>query len=249
MNMKRSKSGQVKIGVIVAVVLVVGAAAYFLSDPFRTKADAAYDQFSKWTPENIAKDPENYLNFCEKQAEGALMKLKASQISIAQNQASLDARQKETAEKIALGNKALGELKQLYKDAGGKFPISWMGRQLDENTVKTQIINLSREVEGAGKLQTTVEAGLKKLEAQVSKVQEAKTQADQQISQIKTSREMLKVQKITDDLSKQLLDIGSALQGTLATVSDTSGPITLDQLKSESATTVNEDEFKKIMGN
>lgn len=247
--MKSTKAGEVKIGVIILIVAVIGAAAYLLSDPFRTKADAAYDQFSKWTPENIAKDPENYLNFCEKEANAALMKLKASQISIAQNQASLGARQKETAEKIALGTKALGELKQLFKDAAGKFPVTWNGRTLDENATKTQIINFSRELEAAGKLQTTVEAGLKKLEAQVAKVQEAKSQADQQISQIKTSREMLKVQKITDDLSKQLLDIGSALQGTLAAVSDTSGPITLDQLKSESATTVNEDEFKKIMGN
>jgi len=247
--MKFNKAGEVKIGVIVAIVVAVGAAAYFLSDPFRTKADAAYDQFSKWTPENIAKDPENYLNFCEKQAEQALVKLKASQISIAQNQASLGARQKATAEKITLGNKALDELKQLYKGAEGKFPISWNGRSLDENATKTQIINFSREVEAAGKLQATVEAGLKKLEAQVSKVQEAKSEADQQISQIKTSREMLKVQKITDDLSKQLMNIGSALQGTLATVSDTTGPITLDQLKAESATTVNEDEFNKIMGN
>lgn len=248
--MKSSKAGEVKIGVVVLIVAVVAAAAYFLSDPFRTKADAAYDQFSKWTPENIAKDPENYLNFCEKQANDAVMKLKASQISVAQNRANLDTMKKDAADKVALGTKALAELKQLYTEAeaGKKWPVTWQGGSRDQDWVKRQIVSFNRQVTGQESLKAKVEAGLKQLDNQATKIQEASSQANEQISQIKTSREMLKVQKITADLSKQLVNIGSTLQATISTASESSGTITLDQLQAESATTVDETEFSKIMG-
>lgn len=248
--MKSSKAGEVKIGVVVLIVAVVAAAAYFLSDPFRTKADAAYDQFSKWTPENIAKDPENYLNFCEKQANDAVLKLKASQISVAQNRANLDTMKKDAADKVALGTKALAELKQLYTEAeaGKKWPVTWQGGSRDQDWVKRQIVSFNRQVTGQESLKAKVEAGLKQLDNQATKIQEASSQANEQISQIKTSREMLKVQKITADLSKQLVNIGSTLQATISTASESSGTITLDQLQAESATTVDETEFSKIMG-
>ena len=249
--MNSGKSGQAKIGVIVLVVVAaIGGGLYFTSDVFRTKIKVAADQYAHWTPENIAKDPENYLNFCEQQASEAVMKLKASQISVAQNHANLDSMQKEAAEKIALGTKALTELKQLYTDAEAakKWPVTWQGAPRDAEFVKRQIVSFSHQVTSEETLKAKTDAGLKQLDVQVTKIQEASSQANEQISQIKTSREMLKVQKITGDLSKQLANIGSTLQATIGIASESTGTITLDQLKNESATTVDEGEFSKIMG-
>jgi hypothetical protein len=250
MKMNSRKSGQAKIGVIVLVVVAVIGVLYFTSDVFRTKINVAADQYAHWTPENIAKDPENYLNFCEQQANAAVLKLKASQISVAQNHANLETMQKDAAAKIAAGTKALAELKALYTeaDAAKKWPVTWMGKQLDQDAVKRQIVSFSHQIAGQESLKTKTEAGLKQLDNQVSKIQEASSKANEQIGQIKTSREMLKVQKITDDLSKQLVNIGSTLQATIGVASESTGTITLDQLQAETATAVDEGEFSKIMG-
>jgi hypothetical protein len=75
--------------IIVAAVVVVGV-MYFTSDVAKTRIDAAADQYAHWTPENIAKDPENYLRFCEAEATKVLQSLKASEIAVAQNRASLE---------------------------------------------------------------------------------------------------------------------------------------------------------------
>ncbi len=70
-------------------MLLVGAGIwYFVSDPFRTKVDRAWEpEDTKWTPEQIAKDPVLYLDYVEKEATECLEKLKASKIAIAQNKA------------------------------------------------------------------------------------------------------------------------------------------------------------------
>lgn len=250
MNSSRSGESKTIVLVILVIIAVVGV-LYFTSDVFKTKMDSAAKQYAKWTPENIAKDPENYLNYCEQQANEALMKLKASQIAIAQNRASLGAQQKDATEKIALGNKALIELKQLYKDASAanKWPVTWNGAPRDEDMVKRQVISFARQITAQESLKAKIEAGIKQLDIQNTKVIEANTQAQEQLAQIKTSRETLKVQKITDDLSKQLASIGSTLQATIGVASESTGVITLDQLKTESASTVDDSEFKKIMGN
>lgn len=252
MKVNVSKSGQTRIpvlGIVIAVV-AIGALLYFTSDVFRTKINVAADQYAHWTPENIAKDPENYLNFCEQQANAAVLKLKASRIAIAQNHASLEATQKDATEKIALGNKALTELKAVYQEAsaGNKWPATWNGAPRDEAMVKQQIVSFARQIAAQVALKAKVDAGLKQLDNQILKVQEASGQAQEQLAQIKVSRETLKVQKITDDLSKQLVNIGSTLQATIGVASESTGTITLDQLKAESATTVDESEFNKIMG-
>ena len=249
--MNSSKSGQAKIVVIIALVIVaVVAVLYFTSDVQRTKIKSAMNQYSSWTPENIAKDPESYLTFCEQQANEALLKLKASQIAIAQNRAGLEATKNEADEKIKLGNNALTDLKQLYATASAatNWPVTWNGAPRDENMVKQQIVSFARQIAAQESLKAKVENGIKQLDIQMTKVQQANGQTQEQLVQIKTSREMLKVQKITEDLSKQLVNIGSTLQATISTASESTGTVTLDQLKSESVGTVDDSEFKKIMG-
>lgn len=245
----KSGSAQVIVIVLLVIVAVVGV-LYFTSDVFKTKIDAAADQYAHWTPENIAKDPENYLNFCETEANRALENLKASKIRVAQNRASLEVTSKDAADKISLGGKALAELKQLFTStASNAWPVTWQGAPREQDWVKRQIVSFARQTAAQEQLKTKVEAGLRQLDNQVTKIEEASSQASEQLSQIKTSRDMLKVEKITADLSKQLVNIGATLKATINTASESTGTITLDQLKAESATTVDESEFRKIMGN
>jgi len=82
----------------------------------------------------------------------------------------------------------------------------------------------------------------------VIKVQDAKAKAQEQLAEIKTSREMLKVQKLTDDLTNKLVSMKSVLQATVASATETTGVISLDQLTRDSASTIDDKEFDKIMG-
>src|SRR5262245_24649976 len=126
--MKRFARGASTAGIVVGLVAVAAIAfvvVYFASDVFRTKANAAYKQFAEWTPENSAKDPLNYLNFCEEQTKSALEKCKASEVAIRMKKGQIEEMHKTAVSKNSLGNKALGELKTAYKaaDESKQFPL------------------------------------------------------------------------------------------------------------------------------
>jgi hypothetical protein len=236
------------VGVVILAVII--GALYFTSDVYRTRIRAAADQYAHWTPENIAKDPENYLNFCEEEANKALLGLKASEISIAQNRGKLEAMQQEAGTKITVGEKALAELKELYtkSTAANTWPAEWQGQKREKDWTKQQIVSLFKQVEAQKNLKTKVEAATKNLDAQVSRVQNGRVQAQGQLAEIKTSREVLKVQKITDELTTRLVSIKSVLQATIGTVNESSAPVSLDQLTAQAGTVVDNSEFDKIMG-
>jgi predicted nucleic acid-binding Zn-ribbon protein len=212
--------------------------------------DAAADQYAHWTPENIAKDPENYLRFCESEANKVLQSLKASEIAVAQNRASLENTLTEAGNKIGVGEKALGELKAVFTQASAanQWPATWQGRSLDQDAAKRQIVSLHKQVEAQKGLKGKVEQGIKKLDAQVTRIQEGRDQTQGQLAEIKTGREMLKVQKLTEELTTKLSSIKGVLQATINTASETSGPVTLDQLAEQSVGTVDDTEFNAIMG-
>jgi hypothetical protein len=251
MNANASKQGFAK--VIVVIVLLIAAVLgfmYFTSDVAKTKMDAVADQYAHWTPENIAKDPENYLNFCEGEANKALQSLKASEIAVAQNRASLENTLAEAVNKIGVGEKGLAELKAVFNAASGanQWPATWQGRSLDQDAAKRQIVSLFKQVEAQKGLKAKVEAGMKKLDAQVTRIQEGRTQTQSQLAEIQTGREMLKVEKLTEDLTAKLASIKGVLKATIDTASETTGPVTLDQLAEQSVGAVDDAEFNAIMG-
>jgi hypothetical protein len=235
---------------VVAVVAIAGVVLYFTSDVFRTKMNSQMNQINHWTPENIAKDPENYLNFCEEQTNKALQGLKANEISVAQSRGRLEGMKEESSKKIQLGTTALNELKDLYQksEAASSWPASWRGQNRDKDWVRQQIVALDKQVKSQQGLQGKIEAGLKSLDAQKLRIQETRTKAQEQLAEVKTSREMLQVGKITDKLTEQLVSMRGVLQATITSATETSSVISLDQLAAESTPTVTDAEFNKIMG-
>lgn len=249
--MGNARAGSVKIVAAIALaVLAVLAVMYFTSDVARTKMRVAADQYAHWTPENIAKDPENYLNFCEQEAEKALISLKASEISVAQNTGKLQAMVQEAASKVGVGERSLAQLKEAYAsaEAGGKWPVTWEGAARDKDFVKRQIVSLNRQVEGQKGLKGKIENGLKNLGVQTTRIQEGRAQAQSQLAEIKTSREILKVQKITSELTDRLASIGAVIRTTSAIATESTATVSLDQLAASSVATVDESEFQAIMG-
>lgn len=238
------------IGAIVIVAAIVFAIAYFGSDVFRTKANTTLTQFTQWTPENIAKDPVNYLNFCEEQAKKAIEKCKASEIAIAQKRAKIESMRDDAKQKSTLGNTALEELKGLYKSAeeGNTYPIKWRNRDLDKETAKRQILAFASQTRTKQDLLVKLEAAIGQLRTQSTKLAEAKDAAQEQLAKIDTNREMLKVQEITDDIKNNLVAMKSAIETTVVGVANSeAGTLSLDDLASQSETVVDDSEFNKIL--
>lgn len=238
------------IATLVICALAILAVYYFTSDVGRTRITEAGKQYAKWTPENIAKDPENYLNFCEQQCNDALLKLKASEIEIAQNRGSLESMAAAAKNKVAAGAKGLDELKAAYTaaEAGKAFPFTWNGKSYAQDAGKRDIVSLFRQVEAQKGVAAKAEAGVQKLDGQVARIQEGRAKAQEQLQEIATSRSMLKVNKITEDLTKRLTSIGAAVQSTIGIATDASAPVSIDQLAAQQATVVDDGEFAKIMG-
>jgi len=248
-----SRRGVSTMGVVVAVAVVVIAGlavAYFGSDVFRTRANAQLTQFTQWTPENIAKDPVNYLNFCEEQTNAALQKAKASEIAIAQKKSKIESMREEASGKSNVGSKALDELKVLYKAAEEKdeFPISWKGTKLDKDAARRQILKTAGEVKTKNELLTKLDAAINQLRVQSNKIAEARDNARDQLAKIDANREMLKVQQITDELKDNLIAMKAAIQTSVVGVSSTeAGALSLDDLAAQSETTVSDEDFNKVM--
>ena len=251
--MNSSRQGASPVAVIVGLIVLAAIAFgvfYFTSDPVRTKTKAAYKQFSEWTPENIAKDPLNYLNFCEEQTKGALDKMKATEIAIAQKKAKLESLRSESQEKITLGKKALDELKAEYKkrETSNEWPLTWRSNSLDKDACKRQIMRFASEVKSKDELVKKYDQATTQLGAQAKKVQEARDTAQQQLAKIDANREMLKVQQITDDLKNSLVSMKAAIeQSVVGVASAETGSLSLEDLSAQTQATVNEDEFSKIM--
>ena len=248
-HMRGAANTNLIFGVLILAIGTFGV-LYFASDVFRTKTDATIRDMTEWTPENIAADPVNYLNFAEKQTQSTLQKLKANEISVNQQMAKLKSMQSEHQETIELGDKALNEVKTLYRDASAKqsWPVKFREKELDETMTKRQILNLAGQIDGKKKVLKTIATGIKKLEAQRSKISDARNQCQQQLAQIQTNRSMLEVQSITDDLKKQLVEMKGVLVSTTAVASaDSDDLVSLDQLADDSAGSVDEAKFDEIM--
>ncbi len=250
--MNTNRRGNVLYTVIgLAAVVVVGLAVwYFVSDPFRTKVDSAMTEATKWTPKQIAKDPENYLNFCEKRANKALEDLKAAKISIAQSEGTVNLSKKNASEKIDLAKDQLKSLKTAYEKAGetNTWPISFGNQSLTKETADLQIVTLFKGYQSQQGRVTSADTQLKLLEKQKLKIMEAEADTQTQLDKIRTGREQIKTQKITDDLANQLASVQGVLGTTIDAAANTGSTIkTLDQLANESAPKASGADVKNIL--
>jgi len=253
--MKRFGIGASGMGIVVAIIVLVvagGAAYYFLSDVGKTKMDQAYEQFAKWTPENIAKDPKGYLAFCEAQAKQAKGKLKAAEIRVAQHEAKIKSRLEEANQKINAGQPVLTDLKAAYTTAAEAdppaFPVTYKDKEFDQPALKKQIVSLHREIKGQEELAAACESGLKTLGQQKTKIAEQRVACDEQLRLIDVNRSKLEIQEITDDLKEQLVSMRGVLETAVAVSTDTSADtFSLDQITADADATVDEAEFEAIL--
>lgn len=233
------------------LVIVAIAALYLTSDVMRTKADAAYRQFAKWTPENIAKDPLGYLDFCEAETKAAIDKLKATRIEIAQNRVELQDSQGNAEKLIALGDKKIRELLLKYElaEETGQWPVDWSGSKLDKDAATRQLAKLDRDISGQNQIGSAAAAGLVRLDKESIRVDQLTAKAREQLDAIKVKRQTLKIQQISDGLRDQLVSIGAVVRTTVEEADSPTEPISLEELAEREEPEVAEGVYERIRAN
>jgi archaellum component FlaC len=221
---------------IVALVALVGGGAFLYSDVYRTKAQEAFKQFSDWTPENIAKYPDTYLTFCEGQVNKVLDDLKARRVSISINKNKITAMRDDAAEKAQTGDTVLAKLKDLYKTTAknNAWPATWEGTPANEEWVRNQIVQVNAQIQGKRKIVATCDQMLAKLDDSERQLPKIESAAQQQLVEIHTNQEVLKVNKLTGDLDNQLVSMKAAIQGVVTQTNDQPAAINLDSMPATS---------------
>lgn len=234
---------------IVAVLLIGGVIWYFVSDPFKSKIDKAVEEATKWTPDRIAKEPEAYLDYCEQQSKAALEKLKVHRTKLALSKGDLKKTKEDADALIAAGEAGIQGLGKLYKEAesSNAFPVKFKNQNFEKEQAARAILMWKRQVDGKKKLLATVENGIAALDAQGKKIDDAQFQAEDQLVQIKTSRETLKVSKLSDSLKDQLVKMQGVLSATVAIADQPPSVPSLEQLKETTLTTVDDAELRKAL--
>jgi hypothetical protein len=241
--------GFVTLIVGIGLLLIVAIAAVYLSsDVFRSKADAAYRQFAEWTPENIAKDPLGYLDFCEAETKAALEKLKATKIEIAQNRVQLQDTQANSEKLIALGDKKIRELLLRYElaEETGQWPLEWSGSKLDKPAADRQLTKLDRDITGQKEIAKAAANGLVQLDKESARVDELTTKAREQLDTLKVKRQTVKIQQISDSLRDQLVNIGAMVRTTVEEADSPTEPISLEELAEREEPQAEENVYERV---
>ena len=203
--------------IVIILIIVAGGIVYMTSDVWSTRMNAAYDQYAHWTPENIAKDPVNYLNFIEKKAKEQIEKIDARRIAIAQKKVKLEEMHEKASAKSAKGEELLRELRVLHETAKATgeeaWPLTWQGQEFSKEKFVAQVKRIHSETVNNQAIADETAAGIKTLDAQSDKIAKAKSDAELQLSSIAANREMLEVKQITEDLSEQWVNMRGALEG------------------------------------
>ena len=224
-----------------------------VGDVTSTKINMAVESFRKWTPENIQKNPQAYLHFCEAEVISAMDKMDASKIGINQKKAKMMYELEIQQKKNAGGEKIIDELKAKYKAAdgdGGSFPIKVSGYEFNQEKAKKSIVKYAGDIASAKKLASMLENAVAKLTGLSSSLQSKKNQAKEQLAEIKVQMESLKIQDMTKDLATDLAGMTTALQGTLIDIGtdiNTNEVPDIGTMTQNSEVSVNEDEFLSIM--
>lgn len=238
------------VAIVLALVLVGIGIYYVMSDPFKAKVDEAISQTTEWTPENIADRPQDYIRWATTESQQVLESTKAREVAIAQLEGTWQARAEQLADASRVGQEALGELKQLYRDAeaSGNWEVEWRNRTVSgENDLKRQIIALHNEIEQNEALHEQYQEGVQRLANMKEKVKDVRFKAQETIKNLQYALEEAKLEEADATFDEDLVAINSTLD-VLRSESTEIGTVDLDTLVKEEEATVDEAAFAEIMG-
>jgi hypothetical protein len=191
---QRHRPGLIGFGILVGIVvlvLVIGAVAYFASDPLRQRVDDAYRGATEWTPENIAADPSGYLSWAYGEMDRIEEDLQARQIALRRMVRETERDVDVEAAQVVRRETSLTTLKDIYRSAEAEaaWPVTVdSGQQMDEAEARALILQADKA------LQQSLE--------KIDRYEVAQTRINQELRNVEESLSLLQSQR--GDLSHQI---------------------------------------------
>lgn len=193
---------------LLILAILAGGILYFQSDVFRPKVDQAIDAWTKWTPENITKDPKGYLTFALTELEKIEEQLKAHRLGLTVELDRTTNRTKKEELTVAASMNVLEDLKDTYRVSKETYPVSFKGQSLAESQFQEKVVEVDRELEAARE-------NVDRLGRHVAHLQDAIEQTEREMKRLTEKR--LFVQQRLDHLK---LDLAVGLSDELTSKAD-----------------------------
>lgn len=239
--------GKVVAGIL-ALVVVAGAIFYFVSDPFKTKVDMSVEQATKWTPENINRDPVGYLTWGLGQADNSIEALSARRIALSQ-QKSRNARMvTDDAKDLDTAKQLFEKFRTAYKEAvaSGTWPTEVAGTPYTEEALKKQIVSLKSKIDSLQQQKTQLDGLQKTLDSHMDQLDARLTEAKTTKTELARKLEIVKANKAIEGLVNLRADV-DGLSGVADFLAQTDAIPTVDQLIQQEQVSVSDSDFNDIL--
>lgn len=134
---------------LLILATLAGGVLYFQSDVFRTKANQVVDEWTKWTPENITRDPKGYLNFALEELNKIATDLKTHKRTLQERIDLAENRIKKEKLTVQASQRALDNLRSVYHGNQESFPVSYDSREYNATQFQDLVVETDRLLETA----------------------------------------------------------------------------------------------------
>jgi phage shock protein A len=245
--MSNENNGSVWVGAFF-VILVLGAAFYFFSAPFKSKVDEGVKQATVFTPENIQKDPINYLNWSTDEIQKSMDKLGAARISMMTKKGAVLRQLQDDQSELEGHRSFFSDAKAAYikASADSEWPVTIRGFKLTESQTKDRILeasdrisDLENRIVTQSNLISTLESQISRLDTSLTEFERAKREIQVQTDVVKIEREEEKQKAMMDNVNALLIQAGALTTSPQAP--------SLHQLTAPNASEVKDRKFESIM--
>ena len=237
-----------RIMIISSIVLVAGVGFYLISAPFKTNVDMKMEQATKWTPENIQKDPVGYLAWGIANAEKTIDALKAREIAVIQQINKADTQFLECDNACSAVEAQLNRHAASYKQAAEQtgWPCFVNGHSYDQKELKRQIISLDRRLKSEEIRRHNLDALQQKLSLHRTRIKDELRKAQDALASLQHQQEVVKTETAVADLEGIQGDV-SAVAGIADLMTGMERMPSVDTLIQEEQSSVSDDEFESII--
>ena len=248
----QNRTGSATGAVIAIIVLIVVALGifYFVSDPFKAKVDKKIEQSTKWTNENIQKDPLGYLTWSMSEVRRVKAQMEANYIGLSRQQKNAyrlkdeaTSKQQAAARIIAAGKEAFSKA-----EAAKSWPASANGKTYNTaNEMKADLLklfkteqNLSANIEKYSNLLVRLGTNIKRTQEKIDEAKEAEESLKNNIEFVKADQAIKSLDNLRDSVNS-VLDVSEILADSSKTLSAS------DMIEANRSETIDSAAWDKLM--
>ena len=251
MNLK-SRTGSTTSTVIAIIVLIVVALGvfYFVSDPFKAKVDKKIEQSTKWTNENIQKDPLGYLTWSISEVRRVKAQMEANLIGLSRQQKSASRLKDESMSKQQAAERLVNAGKEAFTkaDAAKAWPATLNGQKYTSDELKGYLLKMSKQEQSLSANIEKYNALLVRLGFNIKRTQEKLEEASTAEGELKTNLEFVKADQAIRSLDNlrdavnSVIDVSDILADSSKTLSAS------DLIEANRSETIDNAAWEKLMG-